>query len=152
MDALLGRSRTDHWTSGCDPALQRYRYQDSNIGRFTSMDALAGDPTEPLSLHKYLYANANPVSGIDPSGKITLTECVVTGAIIGGLTGMIYGAYRGAKEAGTFWSWKTLEYAAVLAWWPGQQWVLSLDWLCTVLQLASEHWLSCSDKAAGSTI
>ena len=41
---------------------------DNTTGRFTSMDSYLGSVDDPVSLHKYLYANANPVNYIDPSG------------------------------------------------------------------------------------
>jgi hypothetical protein len=46
----------------------RQRYYDANIGRFTRRDVYEGRLEEPLTLHKYLYANGNPVNFIDPSG------------------------------------------------------------------------------------
>jgi len=33
------------------------------------MDPYAGNTSDPQSLHKYLYCHANPVNGIDPSGR-----------------------------------------------------------------------------------
>ena len=52
----------------------RARYMDTTTGRFTSMDSYLGSVDDPVSLHKYLYANANPVNYIDPSGYYTLAE------------------------------------------------------------------------------
>jgi hypothetical protein len=43
-------------------------------GRFLSRDPLDGDPTNPASLHKYLYANGDPVNGKDPTGNEALIE------------------------------------------------------------------------------
>ena len=55
-----------------DPALgiyyNRARYFDQRTGRFWSMDALERTITDPISLHKYLYAEDNPANRIDPSG------------------------------------------------------------------------------------
>jgi RHS repeat-associated protein len=55
-----------------DPALSLYynraRYLNTSTGRFWSMDADEGDDENPRSLHKYLYGQADPVDGIDPSG------------------------------------------------------------------------------------
>ena len=39
----------------------RARYMNPETGTFTSMDMYAGTLDNPVSLHKYLYANANPV-------------------------------------------------------------------------------------------
>jgi hypothetical protein len=53
-----------------------------STGTFTSMDAYAGTIFDPVSLHKYLYANANPVMNRDPSGYFTIAEGVVTLSIV----------------------------------------------------------------------
>ena len=47
----------------------RARYMDTSTGRFISQDTYQGDINDPVSLHKYLYANANPVTYSDPSGN-----------------------------------------------------------------------------------
>ena len=46
----------------------RARYMDTSTGRFISQDSYAGSTADPTSLHKYLYANSNPVMYSDPSG------------------------------------------------------------------------------------
>jgi RHS repeat-associated protein len=52
----------------------RARYYNPSIGRFQTLDTYAGNMFEPLSLHKYLYAHADPVNNTDPSGMFTLVE------------------------------------------------------------------------------
>ena len=52
----------------------RARDYDPRIGRFISMDEHPGDHRIPLTLNKYLYANADPVNFRDPSGYTTLTD------------------------------------------------------------------------------
>ena len=47
---------------------------DTTTGRFISMDSYLGSVDDPVSLHKYLYANANPVNYIDPTGYYTIAE------------------------------------------------------------------------------
>ena len=54
----------------------RQRYYDSNIGRFTRRDTYEGSLQEPITLHKYLYANADPVNFIDPSGYFSILSKV----------------------------------------------------------------------------
>jgi RHS repeat-associated protein len=48
----------------------RARYYNQDVGRFTTQDTWQGNIFEPVSIHKYLYANANPVLYSDPSGKV----------------------------------------------------------------------------------
>ena len=45
------------------------RYYDAEIGRFNRHDPFRGDIDTPLSLHRYLYANANPTIFVDPTGE-----------------------------------------------------------------------------------
>ena len=61
----------------------RARYMDPSTGTFTSMDTYSGSLSDPVSLHKYLFANANPVMYSDPSGHYTLTETETAIAIQG---------------------------------------------------------------------
>ena len=59
----------------------RARYYDPTSGRFISMDPAAGDPQSPISLHRYLYANDNPVNYVDPTGEFTLAEMMIVQGI-----------------------------------------------------------------------
>ena len=50
-------------------------------GTFTTMDTYAGTLDNPVSLHKYLYANGNPVMYKDPTGNFSLMETSVAQGI-----------------------------------------------------------------------
>jgi RHS repeat-associated protein len=39
-----------------------------DLGTFTSLDSVSGSAQNPLSLNRYLYANANPETLVDPDG------------------------------------------------------------------------------------
>jgi RHS repeat-associated protein len=55
----------------------RARYYNPTTGRFLSRDPNAGALIAPASLHKYLYANGDPVDSIDPTGQGAIGEFIV---------------------------------------------------------------------------
>ena len=61
----------------------RARYYDQESGRFVSTDPFEGIRTEPVTLHRYLYANANPVMASDPSGATTMIEISMAATTVG---------------------------------------------------------------------
>ncbi|HLK47666.1 MAG TPA: RHS repeat-associated core domain-containing protein [Bryobacteraceae bacterium] len=77
-----------------DPALgiyyNRARYYDERRGRFWSMDPFEGNPRDPESLHKYLYAGANPVNRRDPSGNEDIIDTVGAAEIQSNLSTTVY--------------------------------------------------------------
>lgn len=52
----------------------RARYLNPDTSRFWRMDSHEGFVSDPASLHKYLFAHANPVVFVDPSGQFSLGE------------------------------------------------------------------------------
>ena len=65
----------------------RARYMNPEIGRFTSMDTFSGFAATPVTLNKYIYANASPINTIDPSGNFGIAEFSVAHKIRGILAG-----------------------------------------------------------------
>ncbi len=61
----------------------RMRWLDLDVGRFVSVDPFAGDLEEPTSLHRYIYAAANPVNAADPSGLTSLLSFSISSAVRG---------------------------------------------------------------------
>lgn len=60
----------------------RARYMNPESGRFFSMDSYEGNKADPASLHKYLYANADPANRTDPTGRSSIVELVMVVAIV----------------------------------------------------------------------
>ena len=101
----------------------RARYMNPSTGTFATMDSYQGNIYEPASLHKYMYANTNPVMNTDTSGYCSMPElCVgmtalevlkasikfitintLVGGFVGGILGGIDAALGGA---GTKEIWK----------------------------------------------
>ena len=88
---VIGRSGStpiDHLYRGeqLDPNVEAYylraRWMDPKIGAFTQQDTWRGRSREPITLHKYVYANADPVNGRDPSGHMTIGEFATASAIL----------------------------------------------------------------------
>jgi RHS repeat-associated protein len=61
-----------------DEAIQlqynRARWYDASVGRFVAQDRFPGALARPVTLHKYLYANGDPISNTDPSGNFSMGE------------------------------------------------------------------------------
>jgi RHS repeat-associated protein len=64
----------EQWDADLGMYFLRARYLNTNTGRFHSQDTYEGRNSEPLTLHKYLYASGNPAMFTDPSGNVTLGE------------------------------------------------------------------------------
>jgi RHS repeat-associated protein len=60
----------------------RARYYGQGRGRFLTTDPAPGDVVRPPSLHKYLYADADPVNNSDPTGLSTYAETAKLPTII----------------------------------------------------------------------
>ena len=72
----------------------RARYMNPTTGTFISMDSYTGSLFDPVSLHKYLYANANPVMNTDPTGYFSLMDTQAAQAIRGILDQALQSSYR----------------------------------------------------------
>ena len=88
----------EHFDTDSQNYYLRARWYDSLSGRFNRMDPFAGSPQDPQSLHKYLYAHCNPINGIDPSGKFTVTEMMVTLGILSLIVGILLPVVHSARE------------------------------------------------------
>jgi RHS repeat-associated protein len=66
----------------------RARYYQQTTGRFVTADPFPGFLSDPGSLHRYLYAHANPVNNRDPSGMLDIAELMVDMFIRGTLIGI----------------------------------------------------------------
>ena len=66
---------------------------DPSLGIFMGIDPFVGLVLRPLTLHKYLYVQANPVNLVDSSGEITgIANIAVTGALISAAIGGLMNA------------------------------------------------------------
>ncbi|MHC4867907.1 MAG: RHS repeat-associated core domain-containing protein [Planctomycetota bacterium] len=77
----------------------RSRWYKPSSGRFNRLDEFAGNNFDPQSLHKYLYAHANPVGRADPSGQFSFVNVLVGLGIALGLLRILIGVadiYRSA--------------------------------------------------------
>jgi len=69
----------------------RARWMNPELGGFTSLDPVFGDPMNPVTLHKYLFAAGNPLTYMDPTGhniSTAITTMVII-AVIGIFIGVV---------------------------------------------------------------
>ncbi len=66
-----------------EASVSRARYFNPQTGRFWTADLFEGNRTNPLSLHRYLYAQDNPVNLIDPTGHFVSSAEVAVSTSIG---------------------------------------------------------------------
>jgi RHS repeat-associated protein len=71
----------------------RKRSYNPAAGRFTSMDPHPGDTEDPVTLHRFLYAGADPVSNADPNGMFF-------SAISAGITTAVQGLMNNSRVGG----------------------------------------------------
>jgi len=115
-----------------DPDLGLYylraRYYNPATGRFMSRDPEDGKAIDPKSLHKYLYAEGDPVNGIDPTGRADLFET----ALVEGGSKLAVSDYvlskAGLVVAGCFYGLARAIYALAhdQSFWPGADGAMAL--------------------------
>jgi RHS repeat-associated protein len=76
------RYRGEQYDADLSAYYLRARYYQPGIGRFLTTDPVEGFPNSPISLHRYVYGNDDPINFLDPSGEKSYTEMVTTAGII----------------------------------------------------------------------
>jgi RHS repeat-associated protein len=92
----------EQWDSDLEMYFLRARYMDTDSGRFWGMDSWEGVRNMPVSLHKYLYANANPMTYSDASGNMSLPQVMMSVSTIGILSSAVLtgvGYFAGMEES-----------------------------------------------------
>jgi RHS repeat-associated protein len=114
--ARTGTTPTEHLYRGeqFDPNLGFYylraRYYDPSSGRFTGMDTFGGFTMDPMSLHKYTYANSDPVLYSDPSGHFGVIQVFGVNINVGGAIAFL-GTRAGLVAVAKFSAEVAFEYA-----------------------------------------
>ncbi|GAA6151560.1 putative Ig domain-containing protein [Pseudoteredinibacter isoporae] len=84
-----------------DPTLGQFylraRYYSQSAGRFTQMDTWMGNSQDPITLHKYLYANADPGNMVDPSGNFSIGSVMSAVGNMARLASSVINAYSNAQ-------------------------------------------------------
>ncbi|MDX1999364.1 MAG: RHS repeat-associated core domain-containing protein [Thermoanaerobaculia bacterium] len=125
----------------------RARFYDPELSRFLSEDPAAGDPLNPPSLHRYLYAYQNPTVYTDPSGEIALID-----NLIGGVVSVAVG-YGVAKLTGEKYTWTDAAVDfGVGALSSGLSSIAKLQKLGKVAQVASKVAIEASVDVAGEAV
>jgi RHS repeat-associated protein len=80
----------------------RARYLDASSGRFYGRDSFEGFLQNPVTLHRYQYANTNPANFVDPSGLFSLPELTSVNGITNTLATLARASFKrfAAKNIG----------------------------------------------------
>ncbi|WP_404828177.1 RHS repeat-associated core domain-containing protein [Fluctibacter corallii] len=65
---------SEQYDSELDSYYLRARYYNQGVGRFTQMDTWMGRLTNPITLNKYIYADAEPSNKFDPTGHFSMAS------------------------------------------------------------------------------
>lgn len=65
------------------PIVSQARWLNPDTGRFQTMDTYEGNQEEPKSLHKYTYAENDPVNNVDPDGHESIASVMLSFNISG---------------------------------------------------------------------
>jgi len=84
------------------------RYYDGATGRFITQDAYTGQENTPITLNRYVYANANPLSNTDPTGEFAQ---ILFGAAVGTVVGGVLGGVGAYLNGG---NWQAIAYGAAI--------------------------------------
>jgi RHS repeat-associated protein len=83
---------SEMYGSGSGMYYLRARSYDPGVGRFTSVDPVAGRLDQPETLHRYIFGANDPVNNVDPSGELSLAATIGVVAIIGILVATAIGS------------------------------------------------------------
>ncbi|MCU7859700.1 MAG: hypothetical protein KZQ86_07680, partial [Candidatus Thiodiazotropha sp. (ex Lucinoma kastoroae)] len=76
----------EQFDSTLDQYYLRARYYDPSQGRFTQQDTWMGNNYDPVTLHKYLYAHADPGNMVDPTGNFSMGSMMSAINVMGTLS------------------------------------------------------------------
>jgi RHS repeat-associated protein len=74
----------EEWDPDLSLVYLRARYMNPLTGRFLSRDPEDGIDTDPKTLHKYIYADGDPINLSDPTGRATTALPMPGRASVGG--------------------------------------------------------------------
>jgi RHS repeat-associated protein len=96
------QGRLDLAPAGEDPFYAAgARYYDPNLGTFTQLDSMTGSAQDPLSLNRYLYAEGNPATLIDPSGHRAVSVAQLSRSSTWDVQGVLKAAREQSHDNGS---------------------------------------------------
>jgi RHS repeat-associated protein len=84
----------EQFDSGLGDYYLRDRFYNPGMGRFLRGDTFQGVLRSPITAHKYLYTNNNPINLIDPSGFFSSTETAAINFIIAILAIRVFAEFK----------------------------------------------------------